>query len=52
MAPPPLSALPQGEENISLWAKLQEGCEIAPELTGHGLPLSKCEAYNRVYEQF
>jgi len=23
--------------------------EIAPELTGHGLPLSKCEAYNRVY---
>ena len=26
--------------------------EIAPELTGHGLPLSKCEAYNRVYEQF
>jgi hypothetical protein len=26
--------------------------EIAPELTGHGLPLSKCEAYNRVYDQF
>jgi type 1 fimbriae regulatory protein FimB/type 1 fimbriae regulatory protein FimE len=25
--------------------------EIAPELTGYGLPLSKCEAYNRVYEQ-
>jgi hypothetical protein len=25
--------------------------EIAPEPTGHGLPLSKCEAYNRVYEQ-
>jgi hypothetical protein len=24
--------------------------EIAPEPTGHGLPLSKCEAYNRVYE--
>src|SRR5271169_3978832 len=23
--------------------------EIAPELTGHGLPLIKCEAYNRVY---
>ena len=22
--------------------------EIAPELTGHGLPLSKCEAYNPV----
>ena len=26
--------------------------EIAPELTGHGLPLGKCEAYNRVYDQF
>jgi hypothetical protein len=26
--------------------------EIAPELTEHGLPLSKCEAYNRVYDQF
>jgi hypothetical protein len=26
--------------------------EIAPELTGHGFPLSKCEAYNRVYDQF
>ena len=25
--------------------------EIALELTGHGLPLSKCEAYNRVYDQ-
>jgi hypothetical protein len=25
--------------------------EIAPEPTGHGLPLSKCEAYNRVYDQ-
>jgi hypothetical protein len=25
--------------------------EIAPELTGHGLPLVKCEAYNRVYDQ-
>ena len=23
--------------------------EIAPEPAGHGLPLSKCEAYNRVY---
>jgi Resolvase, N terminal domain len=29
----------------------QDESEIAPELTGHGLPLSKCEAYNRVYEQ-
>jgi hypothetical protein len=27
------------------------GCEIAPEPTGHGLPLGKCEAYNRVYDQ-
>ena len=26
--------------------------EIAPERTGHGLPLSKCEGYNRVYGQF
>jgi hypothetical protein len=26
--------------------------EIAPEPTGHGLPLGKCEAYNRVYDQF
>jgi hypothetical protein len=25
--------------------------EIAPELTGHSLPFSKCEAYNRVYDQ-
>jgi len=28
------------------------GVEIAPELTRHGLPLGKCEAYNRVYDQF
>jgi putative transposase len=26
--------------------------EIAPELTGHGLPLSKCEAYNRVKRDY
>ena len=25
--------------------------EMAPKLTGHGLPLNKCEAYNRVYDQ-
>ena len=30
------------------WSTL---AEIAPELTGHGLPLNKCEAYNRVYDQ-
>jgi hypothetical protein len=27
------------------------GIEIAPEPTGHGSPLGKCEAYNRVYDQ-
>jgi hypothetical protein len=30
---------------------LNASTEIAPEPTGHGLPLSRCEAYNRVYEQ-
>ena len=25
--------------------------EIAPEPTGRGLPLGKCEAYNHVYDQ-
>jgi hypothetical protein len=33
----------------SIWRLFRE---MAPELTGHGLPLSKCEAYNRVYDQF
>ena len=33
------------------FADLTYNDEIAPEPTGHGLPLSKCEAYNRVYEQ-
>jgi hypothetical protein len=32
------------------WANADR--EIALELTGHGLALSKCEAYNRVYDQF
>jgi hypothetical protein len=32
-------------------AYLGADSEIAPELTGHGLPLVKCEAYNRVYDQ-
>jgi hypothetical protein len=32
-------------------AKLYVEIEIAPELSGHGLPLIKCEAYNRVYDQ-
>src|SRR5262249_38562664 len=39
------------------WTKLTQAAdprlhlEIAPEPAGHGLPLTKCEAYNRVYEQ-
>jgi hypothetical protein len=33
------------------WYSLTDQVEIAPELTGHGLPLAKCEAYNRVYDQ-
>jgi hypothetical protein len=33
------------------WVCLVLWLEIAPEPTGHGLPLSKCEAYNRVYDQ-
>jgi hypothetical protein len=32
-------------------ARGQDPREFAPELTGQGLPLSKCEAYNRVYDQ-
>ena len=39
-----------GEKKYYL-ANLQRRPEIAPEPAGHGLPLSKCEAYNRVYEQ-
>jgi hypothetical protein len=31
--------------------EFQKVGEIAPEVTGHGLPLSKCEAYKRVYDQ-
>ena len=31
------------------WVKVYD--EIAPERTGHGLPLMKCEAYDRVYDQ-
>ena len=37
---------------LSRGSSLRFSSEIAPELTGHGLPLSKCEAYNRVYDQF
>lgn len=32
-------------------ATASKAAEVAPELTGHGLPLTKCEAYNRVYDQ-
>jgi hypothetical protein len=35
----------------TIWEVAKPVVEIAPEPTGHGLPLSKCEAYNRVYEQ-
>jgi hypothetical protein len=35
----------------ALKSLLVNAAEIAPETTGHGLPLSKCEAYNRVYDQ-
>ncbi len=49
MAPPfvppqPQTDPPPGEDN-------GRNAEIAPEPSGHGLPLSKCEAYNRVYDQ-
>ena len=37
--------------DLELLHTLKAESEIAPELTGHGLPLSECEAYNRVYEQ-
>jgi hypothetical protein len=30
---------------------LKEHDEIAPELTGQGLALRKCEAYDRPYDQ-
>jgi hypothetical protein len=54
-----LQRRPQREQNQAGHSKsLQQGTtvqlqhEIAPERTGHGLPLSKCEGYNRVYDQF
>jgi hypothetical protein len=40
-----------GVATFVLLANIGNQREIAPELTGHGLPLSKCEAYNRVYDQ-
>src|SRR5215831_9091757 len=36
---------------ISHTAVIAARGEIAPEPTGHGLPLDKCEAYNRVDDQ-
>ena len=48
-----LKPLKVGETPGFLWLSEFEGtgAEIAPEPTGHGLPLSKCEAYNRVNDQ-
>jgi len=47
------TSLAHAQFNIQTWVGRSLGhTEIAPELTGHGLPLGKCEAYNRVYEQF
>src|SRR5262249_47895925 len=38
---------PSARPLIRTLAGVPEGCEIAPEPAGHGLPLSKCEAYGR-----
>jgi hypothetical protein len=51
------SGEPQESVNVNLnlggrdKTTIELGGEIAPEVTGHGLPLSKCEAYKRVYDQ-
>ena len=37
--------------DATLFECMKRFTEIAPETTGHGLPLRKCEAYNRVYDQ-
>ena len=44
---------PMGEKAAGFYKVMRQMPvdEIAPEPTGHGLPLSKCEAYNRVYDQ-
>jgi hypothetical protein len=49
LAPP--SMIAKGTGSVSVRKRRDCSPEIAPEPTGHGLPLSKCEAYNRVYEQ-
>jgi hypothetical protein len=40
-----------GRQSLQELKTSQRAPEIAHEPTGHGLPLSKCEAYNRVYDQ-
>ena len=47
----PLAARAQQAERVRRIGMLWFAPEIAPEPTGHGLPLGKCEAYNRVYDQ-
>jgi hypothetical protein len=50
-----LRSISRGQWQVRLYCwfvRYDLEAEIAPELTGHGLPLSKCEAYNRVYDQF
>jgi len=49
---PPVLTTPSIGPNLVFGSDRMRRAEIAPELTGHGLPLSKCEAYNRVYDQF
>jgi hypothetical protein len=52
-APTPLRQDFDAPQVRGLARKTKDGPhEIAPELTAHGLPLGKCEAYNRVYDQF
>lgn len=46
-----LNALLELQRTKSQYLYQYSQCEIAPEVTGHGLPLSKCEAYNRVHDQ-
>jgi hypothetical protein len=46
------NALREGVPTITSHSKmLWHECEIAPELTGQGLALRKCEAYDRPYDQ-
>ena len=47
------TAIPRANATATIGQTINDnrGHEIAPEPTGHGLPLGKCEAYNRVYDQ-